>query len=202
MTFRARLRLFFVLIVIVPMLSVALVLFRLIDDSETGKANASIAARQSTAIELYREAASRANGAVEGVGNDRVLARALHNGDYATAKRRATQLLQSHGIERIALRRASRVLFDAGHRDAIAPGRRRLKGSEGQSFGMLEASTTRAVEYARLTQNVTGADVVVESNGRVLASTLPRGDEAPPLPAPGEAQHVETGDTSYRGVTF
>src|SRR3954449_12131863 len=219
MTFRARLRLFFVLIVIVPMLSVALVLFRLIDDSETGKANASIAARQTAAIRLYREGpaggagaaggdralwggASRADGAVEGVGNDRVLAQALHTGDYAAAKQRATELLQSRGIERIALRRASRVLFDAGHRDAIAPGRRRLTGSEGQSFGMLEGSTTRAVEYARLTQNVTGADVVVESNGRVLASTLPRGDEPPALPAPGAAQHVEAGGTSYRGVTF
>src|SRR4051812_41437913 len=202
MTFRARLRLFFVLIVIVPMLSVALVLFRLIDDSETGKANASIAARQTAAIRLYREAASRADGAVEGVGNDRVLAQALHTGDYAAAKQRATELLQSRGIERIALRRASRALFDTGHRDAIAPGRRRLTGSEGERFGMLEASITRAFEYARLTQRVTRADVVVESNGRVLASTLPRGDEPPALPAPGGAEHVEAGGTSYRGVTF
>jgi len=201
MTFRARLRLFFVLIVIVPMLSVAIVLFRLIDDSETGKANASIAARQTAAISLYQEAAERADGAVEGVGNDRVLAQALRAGDLAAAKQRAAELLQSHGIERIALRRASRVVFVVGHRDAIAPARRNLTGVSGRRFGILEASTTRAAEYARLTQRVTNANVVVESNDRVLANTLPRGDR-PDLPPPGEAQHVETGDTSYRGVTF
>src|SRR3954452_12584109 len=140
MTFRARLRVFFVLIVIVPMLSVAIVLFRLIDDSETGKANASIAARQTAAISLYREATQRADGAVEGVGNDRVLAQALRSGDYAAAKRRAGELLQSRGIERIALRRASRVLLDVGHRDAIAPARRELAGTSGRRFGTLEAS--------------------------------------------------------------
>src|SRR4051812_14698584 len=202
MTFRARLRLFFVLIVIVPMLSVAIVLFRLIDDSETGKANASIAARQTAAISLYREAAHRADGAVEGVGNDRVLAQALRSGDVAAAKQRAGELLQSRGIERIALRRAPRVVFDVGHRDAIAPARRELTGFSGRRFGMLEASTTRATEYARLAKHVTGADIVVESNGRVLASTFGHGDQPPALPPPGEAHHVGAGDTSYRGVTF
>src|SRR3954465_7260863 len=112
MTYSSRLRLFFVLIVIVRMLSAPHVLFRLIDDSETGKANASIAARQTAAISLYREAADRADGAVEGVGNDRVLAQALRSGDVAAAKQRAAELLQSRGIERIALRRESRVLLD------------------------------------------------------------------------------------------
>src|SRR4051812_9121666 len=159
MTFRARLRLFFVLIVIVPMLSVAIVLFRLIDDSETGKANASIAARQTAAISLYREATRRADGAVEGVGNDRELAQALRAGDIPAAKRRAAELLVSRGIERIALRRSAKVLFDVGHRDAIAPARRQLTGFTGRRFGMLEALTTRAGEYARLTEQVTNAGV-------------------------------------------
>src|SRR3954471_3809344 len=202
MTFRARLRLFFVLIVIVPMLSVAIVLFRLIDDSETGKANASIAARQTAAISLYREATRRADGAVEGVGNDRELAQALRAGDIPAAKRRAAELLVSRGIERIALRRSANVLFDVGHRDAIAPARRQLTAFTGRGFGMLEASTTRAGEYARLTEQVTNAGVVVESNGDVLANTLARGGEPPALPPPGGAEHVEAGDTSYRGVTF
>src|SRR4051794_2060401 len=148
MSFRARLRLFFVLIVIVPMLSVAIVLFRLISDNETGKADASIAARQRAAISLYREAARRAGGAVEGVGNDRVLADALLSGDVGRARRRARQLLRSHGIDRIALSRGSRVIFDVGHRDAVAPARRDLSGLSGRNFGLLEASSTRASEYA------------------------------------------------------
>ena len=44
MSFRNRLTLFFVLIVIVPMVSVAFVLFRLIADNESGKADARLAA--------------------------------------------------------------------------------------------------------------------------------------------------------------
>src|SRR5256885_15821165 len=103
MSFRARLRLFFVLIVIVPMLSVAIVLFRLISDNETGKADASIAARQRAAISLYREATRRADGAVSGVGNDRVPADALPTGDVARPRPRALQPPRPPGSERIPL---------------------------------------------------------------------------------------------------
>ena len=46
MSFRNRLTLFFVLIVVVPMVAVAFVLFRLIADNESGKADARLAARQ------------------------------------------------------------------------------------------------------------------------------------------------------------
>src|SRR5437764_15139822 len=98
MSFRARLRLFFVLIVIVPMLSVATVLFQLISDNETGKADASIAARQRAAISLYREATRRADGAVQGVGNDRVLPASLLSRNADRARRRAQQYQRSHGI--------------------------------------------------------------------------------------------------------
>src|SRR5436305_2997292 len=137
MSFRARLRLFFVLIVIVPMLSVAIVLFRLISDNETGKVDASIAARQRAAISLYREATRRADAAVQGVGNDRVMADALLTGNVDRARRRAEQLLKSLGIDRIALSRGRRVLFDVGHHDAVAPARRDLSGLSGRSFGLL-----------------------------------------------------------------
>src|SRR5439155_679276 len=64
MSFRARLTLFFVLIVIVPMLSVAIVLFRLISDNETGKADSSLAAHQVAARNLYRQATARNERAV------------------------------------------------------------------------------------------------------------------------------------------
>src|SRR3954452_23694185 len=104
MSFRARLRLFFVLIVIVPMLSVAIVLFRLISDNETGKTDASIAARRQAAMSLYQDVTHRADGAAQGVGRDRIFASALLAGDFARARARASQLLGSRGLERIAVR--------------------------------------------------------------------------------------------------
>ena len=54
-SFRNRLALFFVLIVIVPMLAVAFLLFRLIDESERGKTDAAIAQQHSTAAQLFGE---------------------------------------------------------------------------------------------------------------------------------------------------
>ena len=202
MSFRARLRLFFVLIVIVPMLSVAIVLFRLISDNETGKADAGLNANVMAARSLFLEATRRSDGAVQGVGSDRALADALLRGDLPRARERARQLLASRGIERIALSRGTKVVFDVGHHDAVAPGRRDLSGFSGRRLGLLEASTTGAAEYARLARRVTGMEIVVGSGGRVLADTLPADRQAPPLPEPGQAEHLQAGDGSYRGATF
>src|SRR3954452_21953091 len=202
MSFRARLRLFFVLIVIVPMLSVAIVLFRLISDNETGKADASIAARERAAISLYREATRRAEGAVQGVGNDRVVADSLLSRNYDRARRRAQQLLRSRAIDRIGLSRNGRVVFGVGHADAVAPARRRLSAVSGRSFGLLEASTTRADEYASLTRRVAGAEIVLESGGKVIGHAVRRGQPVPEVPPIGKPHHVKSGDRNYRAVSF
>jgi hypothetical protein len=52
--FRARLRLFFVLLVIVPMIALAVVLFTLTARSETGKADAGISGGVRTAFAPIR----------------------------------------------------------------------------------------------------------------------------------------------------
>jgi uncharacterized protein HemX len=54
-SFRNRLALFFVLIVIVPMLAVAFLLFRLIGESERGQASAAVAQQHSIALRLFSE---------------------------------------------------------------------------------------------------------------------------------------------------
>src|SRR5437763_15387089 len=203
MSFRARLRLFFVLIVIVPMLSVAIVLFRLISDNETGKTDASIFARRQAAISLYQDSVRRAEGAAHGIGRDRVLAQALLAGDIPRARARASELLGSRGVERIAVSRGKRVLFDVGDRDAVAPAGRHLLGLSGRGFGLLEASTTSAAEYADLAGRVTDSQVVVLApSGRVLATTLPRETRPPPLPKPGPPHPVDMGGKGYRAVSI
>ena len=87
-SFRTRLRLFFVLIVIVPMLAVTLIVFRLIAESEQGQADARVAARQEAAISLYYDARARADRLAASIGRDRELAMALRSGDTAAIKRR------------------------------------------------------------------------------------------------------------------
>src|SRR6201991_2205588 len=80
-SFRTRLRLFFVLIVIVPMIAVTLIVFRLIAESENGQADARVAARQETAISLYYDARAKADRLAARIGRDQQLARALRAND-------------------------------------------------------------------------------------------------------------------------
>src|SRR5947209_442593 len=144
MSFRARLTLFFVLIVIVPMLSVAIVLFRLISDNETGKADSSLAAHQQAARNLYRSAVARSERAIQGVGADRILAESLRAGDLGRANRRAQQMAVGRRIDRIALERGTRTLVGVGDPTAVAPARRDLVDQNGRRYGRLEVSTTPA----------------------------------------------------------
>jgi diguanylate cyclase (GGDEF)-like protein len=201
MSFRARLTLFFVLIVIVPMLSVAIVLFRLIADNETGKADASVAARQRSAINLYNDARAEADKAVRTVGTDEGLAMALRAGRPAAAKVRAETLLKQTDVERIVIT-GGKVDVDVGARDAIAPAVRDLVGQGTESFGRLEVSVTLARSYADLVKRITGAEVVVTEGKAVLASTLPQVTSVMDLPPPGEPQDVEVAGEQFRAVTF
>src|SRR5215216_4427178 len=119
MSFRRRLTLFFVLIVIVPMVAVAVVLFRLISDNEDGKADARLAAEQAVAINVYKDARERASVALERIASDEELAAALQDDDVAAARSRAQTLLGSMGARRIVLVNGEQTVIDVGSRSAI-----------------------------------------------------------------------------------
>src|SRR3954447_23312151 len=86
-SFRSRLLLFFMIIVIVPMVAVALVLFSITADSETGKADAQIAQGLRAAFAIYDGERSKARPKAQQVAGDPVLAAALTKGDRAGVKR-------------------------------------------------------------------------------------------------------------------
>ncbi len=60
MSFRARLTIFFVVIVVVPMVAIGFLGFRLISDSENGKADARASGLASATTSLYRSEAAAA----------------------------------------------------------------------------------------------------------------------------------------------
>ena len=94
-SFRNRLTLFFVAIVILPMVSMAFVLFRLLSDNERGKADARIAARQQTARNLFAEDAERAGRLAVRLRSDEALARALRTRDDAARLDAETAIRQA-----------------------------------------------------------------------------------------------------------
>src|SRR3954447_12900760 len=102
MSFRSRLTLFFVAIVIVPMASMAIVLFRLLSDNEHGKGDARIAARQEASIHLYEDARRHSLTVARQIaGNDAPLAAALRSGGRPRIQRRTAQLQRSYRVARI-----------------------------------------------------------------------------------------------------
>ena len=92
MSFRGRLRLFFALIVIVPMMALGVVLFALTARSETGKADAGLAAGGRVAAGVYREQAERAQPSLHRIAADRELQHALASGSAGAAERRLREL--------------------------------------------------------------------------------------------------------------
>src|SRR3954463_3158779 len=119
MSFRTRLTLFFVLIVIFPMVSVAVVVFRLISDNETAKVEARLAEGQAAAIGLYDESRKDALRALRRVGADTTFVQAVRRGDKAQARARARDLLAVAGIERLVLAGRGPALLGGGARGAL-----------------------------------------------------------------------------------
>src|SRR6185503_733608 len=92
MSFRGRLRLFFALIVIVPMIALGIVLFALTAQTETGKADAGISAGTRAAVGVYREEVERARPALRRIARDARLRRDVAAGRYGDAERRLREL--------------------------------------------------------------------------------------------------------------
>ena len=153
MSFRSRLGLFFVLIVIVPMLAVAFLLFNLIGDSVNGRADARIGARHAVAIQLYMRERRAAAVALGEVGSDKRMQRLLLAGDKKAAAKRALALVKGQAIERIVLVKGSSVRFSRGDPTAIAPAIRSVvsQGPTRRNFGRLQVSVIDARRYARMT---------------------------------------------------
>ncbi|MDX6671092.1 MAG: hypothetical protein QOI91_1455 [Solirubrobacteraceae bacterium] len=198
MSFRSRLTLFFLLIVIVPMVSVAVVLFRLISDNEQGKADARVAQGQTAVIGLYRDEVERAGTAATRIGQDRPLAVALRTGDPAAATVLARELLGRYRVRRIAIVRGGRTLVAVGSPQATATAVRQWMAQSGRSLGRLEVSATTATEFTGLARRVTGLHVAVQRGPITLSSTLP-GLASRPLPRVGT---IDVRDRKYRAASF
>ena len=198
MSFRNRLGLFFVLIVIVPMVAVAVLLFGLLGKSEQSMGEADVGARQQTARSFYADARSKADRLLTVVGKDKVFGAAIQAGDMQRADKRARQLLASRGIERIVFFQGDVVVLKVGDRSAIAPMVRPLKTEE-KSLGVLGASVIDAKTYARQVRKLTGLEVVVRNGDKLLTTTFPKG-QAPRVG--GGDDRTDVGGDSYQVNSF
>jgi diguanylate cyclase (GGDEF)-like protein len=185
MSFRTRLTGFFILIVVVPMVAVGFLVFRLIGDSEQGKADARASGLAGAAASLYQS--ESANGRLDAG----TLARELHRTSGPALLARVKLLAGRAGLARVIVRSGTRVLADVGDRSAIAPGRATVRASSLE----ITASELLASQYTR-DLAASGVAVLVRRGPATLASTL----SSTPAAVPRRGS-ISIGGRDYRAVT-
>src|SRR3954449_6011478 len=173
MSFRGRLFIFFTIIVIVPMAAVAVVLFKITSDSETGKSDARIAQGLTTALAVYRADVDRAQDTLTQVARDPRMSRALARRKERPIRIRARQILKARpDIAAITFYDAqgNRIAYTK-RAPALAYATAAPTTSKGKRVGTLGVSRTTASEFARQVKRLTGLDAEVKSSGVKLAST-------------------------------
>jgi diguanylate cyclase (GGDEF)-like protein len=192
MSFRTRLTSFFVLIVVVPMAAVGFLVFRLIDDSQSGKADARASAVASTAESAYRNASMQASLRARAVAGELALV------PPAKLDPRAQVLAAQAGLARLTVKVGAVEEVDIGDHTAIAPGIAVVKAAPTRPARTVAASQLTAEQFAHELASP-GIDVVVRSDGVTLASTLP-GAAHHALPQ-GRRRSVTIGSTTYQVAT-
>src|SRR5437763_1460205 len=174
MSFRGRLLLFFMIIVIVPMVAVALVLFDITSDSENGKADAAIAQGMRTASAIYETDRQRARPELSAVATDGALAGALERGSATAVQTRLRQLIGAHPSIRAATAYGTtrRPLASAGATDAVAFAAAAPSTPKARNLGLVLVSVTSGGSFAQQVHAVTGFEVRLVRPNRLLASTI------------------------------
>ena len=189
MSFRNRLTFFFILLVILPVLAVALVGIVIVRDSEAGKTDAGLAQAQLVAEGLYRESRERAQAVARTVARDDALAAAVRDDDRSAVQDRLDALVRRGDAVRVQLTLDGQEPIEAtdgGDGVAVAQARSRILDADGRPAGEMKLSVSTAEDYANLLARVTGLEVLLTEGDQIVSGTL-EDDSARGLPLRGDA---------------
>ena len=189
MSFRTRLTSFFIVIVVLPMVAVGFMVFRLISQSEQGKADARVSGLATAAASLYRSESAVAKDEAA------TIAPGIAADHGAGLRARLTALTSRSGLARITVSLGPRLLADVGDRSAVAPGAAAVRLRTGATRLIVEVSELTAPDYVRELLSP-GVSLVVRQGSRTLAST----SSVPPASLPRQGS-VRLGGVDYRGLT-
>src|SRR3954452_5841263 len=199
MSFRGRLSLFFLLIVVLPMIAVAVLVTQVTNESGSAKSDARLAAGLDAALATYRDDASAAQQAVKRFANAPAVGSALRSGDRGRIERTAQRLARQKGLQSLVVRDASgRQVAAVGPGDAVATYELNLT-DPGGSLGSLTASTTTASAYLDSVQHLTGRDGALVGKGGPISSTVTL--KGAKLPASGDSGDIEIAGDTQRAAT-
>ena len=132
LSFRARLRLFFLVIVVVPMITMAVVLYQLIVASEKSQTDARLAESQTVATGVYQESTAEAVQVAQDIGQDQQLADALAADDKKAVQDRLDTLTRRAGAQYVELKVDGKGTYTSGETPAVASATRRLLDQDTQ----------------------------------------------------------------------
>lgn len=195
MSFRARMVLFFVIIVVIPMIAVALVLTRLIGESEVGRADSQLAEGLQVAIGVYQDARSKAVGELREFSQEESLRRAFAEDQRAALRWATRDEARGGAVDSVVLYdEDGRRIAGAGASSAVAYATAVPTAPGGRRIGRIALSTTTAREYAREVAGLTNLGARVVRDRRQIASTLDERGRPDPL-----ATTIEGRGEEFRG---
>jgi diguanylate cyclase (GGDEF)-like protein len=191
MSFRARLTVFFVVIVVIPMTLMGVLGFELIDSAGQSKADARAAGIASTARSVYESDSHQASHEA------RTIARSLAYVPVSQLSSRVDAMLAGTGLARIVVHVGKSRTISAGSADAIAPGIAVVRPSGRHPERTFVVSEATASQYA---DQLAGPDtmLVVRSGAKTLGSSDAR---AARLSLHSGVGAVSIGSAEYRVVT-
>ena len=197
MSFRGRLTLFFLLIVVLPMVALAVLVTQIVTEATNGKADARLSEGLDSALTVYRDDAASARDAAKQVAEDPDVTAAITTGPFEQLSTVAHSLLGDHGIRAVVIETAKPPV-KAGSSVVVAPYRLNLTGPGGH-VGSITVSTTTPSAYLASVRHLTGRDgTLLRPGGEVASTTNVSGAD---LPASGHSGDVEVGGETLRAAT-
>jgi diguanylate cyclase (GGDEF)-like protein len=196
MSFRGRLTLFFLLIVVLPMIAVAVLVVHVTSESESGKADARLDAGLDAAVGTYEADVADAERAAKRFASSPAVASALRSGDPARIEGLAG-LAARNAIRSLVVRDPrGEVLATIGRGGTVATFKLNLPDRSGRLVASLTASTTTGAEYVNRVSQLTTDDAALLDGGDTVSSTLAL--DGASLPARGDSAEVDVGGDSLR----
>jgi len=199
LSFRRRLTLFFVLIVVLPIVALGVLVTQLSRESSTGKADARLAASMESALSVYDDELGESRRAAHRAARVEELVEALRERRSEAMLDAARALIPRLRLESIAvLGPGGQVLVDTGSNESVAEAEVVLRSPRG-ALGSVRVSRITAEAFAGQVREITRRDVAILSDGEPITSTVDLGGVD--VSTSSEADTVEVSGEETRMAT-
>jgi diguanylate cyclase (GGDEF)-like protein len=197
-SFRGRLALFFLLIVVIPIGAIALLVVDVTRDSEAGKADARLSTGLETALAVYEDDVEAASDAVAELLTAPAFVAALDSGDAGRIEDVGAVAGRRLGLEHLTATPSGGAAVEViGSGEPIAAATVRTTGRAGAYE--IAASVTGPTEYVAEVERLTGLDAALVTDDGVTSA--PDGVDSAALPSAGESADTEAGDQTFRAAS-